>query len=292
MKLDLVYNPGSGRHQPVHIDQLKAAFQAEGFAVNTVLVRFTGTALSDDADLICVCGGDGTLNAVAASLRACHVDTPLCVFPAGTINLLARELRYSANVRHFAARVAKAFHQGRKNWRTSPLFAMGEVPVMTCLSCGPDSAAVALCSPRLKQRFGRFAYVVAALKLLRNWPQQKLQIQGELEDGKAFALSAEAIMVARGRYYAGPFRLSPLARLDSTGVEVLVMSRASRLRAGLFMLALALRIPPSALGLAQRLSARSVRIDGSTLPIQIDGDICEVSDLELKPTGRNILYCA
>jgi diacylglycerol kinase family enzyme len=61
------------------------------------------------ADLIMVCGGDGTLNTAVQPLMLArqHIDRlpPLCALPVGTANDLARELGISSRIEH-AARLA------------------------------------------------------------------------------------------------------------------------------------------------------------------------------------------
>ncbi|MBV1917184.1 MAG: hypothetical protein KUG65_03875 [Sphingomonadaceae bacterium] len=291
MKVDIACNPASGRHNPAQLAQLVEAFRTEGFEASLVPVTLEGITFSPDSDLVCVYGGDGTLNLVARSMGKSISDRPLCVFPAGTINLVARELGYCARPQRFARQVARAFRSGSGIWTNSPVFSLGEQPILSCLSCGPDSAAVAACSPALKSRLGRFAYAAAMFSLLWKWPRQELTISAELVDGEQIETTAEAVFVARSRFYAGSFRLSRRACISNPDLEIVVMPRASRIRTGLFALALLARIAPSALGLARVFSARSVRIDGAILPIQIDGDIVPLTKIDIRPSGSIARYC-
>ena len=92
MRLDLVYNPVAGSFRQGRLDALIAAFAARGATVTALPTTRDGAQLSGSADLVCVHGGDGTLRDTVQALGARAGEVPLCIAPAGTINLVAREL--------------------------------------------------------------------------------------------------------------------------------------------------------------------------------------------------------
>lgn len=290
--VNLVHNPTAGRYHSGLLARVAEAFAARGAQV---IQSATGPGgygkLAHDADLVCVFGGDGALGLVASAMAERLAAVPLCVYPAGTINLVARELGYARDPEKFAAQVLAAFARGAASWVRSPLFSCTGVPVMACLSSGPDSAAVARCSPALKARIGRFAYVIATVQLLWQWPRTAHAVSAQATDGRAICRTAEAVFVARGHYYAGPWSLASAARIDTADFHLIVMPRAGRVRTLLFALSVMSGIDPARIGLAEFHTVEKVTITGTSLPIQIDGDAIVVPAAEIKLTGETVLYC-
>ncbi len=292
MKLDLVYNPASGRFRQARLEALASALSARGFASRLVATRSDCVELSADAQLVCVYGGDGTLRQVVEALGERVEEVALCICPSGTINLVAREIGYRSDPGLFAAQLGEAWARGPACWLRSPLVTCAGVPVLACLSLGPDSAAVAAVSPVLKARIGRLAYLAAAGGLLWRWPRRRFAVRAELADGSWLEEQVEAAFVARGKFYAGPFTLSPRARLDSALIELVVMPRACRWRTAAFALAIMLGLPVERLGLARRHSVRWLEIAGEGLPLQIDGDTIAARSLRVAQSGLTARFCA
>src|SRR5580693_8734807 len=63
-------------------------------------------AVDESRQLVIVCGGDGTINEVVNGLACSQV--PLAVLPAGTANVLAKELGLPWNIEKAAALVARS----------------------------------------------------------------------------------------------------------------------------------------------------------------------------------------
>lgn len=288
IRLDLVYNPASGSFRGKRLHALRDALERAGFSPRLVATTPDGVTIAPDAQLVCVHGGDGAVRMAAQSLGERLATVPLAIAPAGTINLLARELGYAANPRRFAAQLAGAWQAGERCWLRSPVLTCNGQPVLACLSIGPDSCAVAGVSLALKSRIGRLAYPIAALSQLRRWPRAGISVQAKLADGSMIDASAEAVFIARGRFYAGPFSLSPAARLDAPGFELVLLEKAGRRRSLAFALAVAAGLSPVRFGLARIYSAGEVRLDGGAMPAQIDGDAIAPGPLTLKMSG----YCA
>lgn len=290
MKMDLVYNPAAGNFRPARLEALFAAFSARGVAVTPVASRVDGAWLSGEADIVCVHGGDGTLRDTVQALGAKAGRVPLAIAPSGTINLVARELGYARDPERLAAQVLAAWERGPETWVRAPLYRLGEMPVVACLSIGPDSHAVAQVSGELKKRLGRYAYVVAIMRQLRRWPREMMAISGELADGTPFACEAEAAIVSHGALYAGPFRLSPRAGLAADSVELITLRRSTRLGTLALSTAAMLRLPLDRSGLAEIRTARRVVFDRCVSPVQVDGDHIPDCAFAIGPSGMTLRY--
>lgn len=289
-RLDLVYNAHSGSFREDRLGALVEAFEEQGFTVTALETQADGVRLTGTAELICVHGGDGTLRDTIKAMIARGFDTPLCIARSGTINLVARELGYPSDPTSLAAMVARGWASGGSSWVSSPLFMMDEMPIASCLSLGPDSHAVARVSGVLKKRIGRLAYVMAMLGLLLDWPRRSIRLSGEMAGGELFTIEAEAAFVARGAFYAGPFRLSPGASLASEAVELVTLRRANRLRVLMFALAVMLRWPVNRFGIAEIRTVCRVGGESGRVPIQVDGDLVQANSLAIAPSGQSIRY--
>ncbi|MCA0909389.1 diacylglycerol/lipid kinase family protein [Qipengyuania gaetbuli] len=288
--LDLVYNPVSGSFSQAHLDALVAGLEAEGFSVTPMPTTAKGAQLSGGAEVICVHGGDGTLRDTVQALGDKAGDVPLCVAPSGTINLVARELGYARQPANFAAELRAAWDRGSEGWVHSPLYTLGEMPIVSCLSIGPDSHAVARIDGKLKKRIGRYAYVVALAQQMRDWPRDTMTISGELVSGESFEYEAEAAIVSHAALYAGPFRVSPEAALAADSVELITLTRSTRLGTIALSLAVMLRLPVARLGIAEIRSCRRIAFDRCVTPVQVDGDHMPDCAFAIGPSGMTLRY--
>jgi diacylglycerol kinase family enzyme len=290
MKLDLVYNPAAGSFRQSRLDALVRAFERRGAAVTALATTREGVRLSGAADLVCVHGGDGTLRDTVQALGSRAGDVPLCIAPAGTINLVARELGYARDPERLAAQVCAAWERGPESWTRAPLYTLGDMPVVACLSIGPDSHAVSRVSGALKRRIGRLAYLVAMLQVMRDWPRGTMAITGELADGTPFACEAAAVIVSHGALFGGPFRLSSSASLTADAIELIVLERPSRRRVAAFTVAAFARWPLDKLGLASFRTARRIAFDRCVSPVQVDGDHMPDCAYAIGPSGMTLSY--
>lgn len=297
MKVQLIHNPASGSHHELRLDILAQAFAACGATVTVGETRLDGQrTIGSDSDLLCVSGGDGTLGLVIAEMAGNAVDIPICVFPAGTVNLVARELGYSPDPELFAREVMTGFVAGSESRLRDPVVQTERAPVVACLSAGPDGVAVATHSPSWKKRIGKSAYALSFLKLFSRWPTNQFTLKATDKHGAATTFSSEAFYVAKGRYFAGPWTLSPSAFLGQEHFHLVALTKAGRFSFFRFMLRVAMGRDPSKLPFVQSMAARSVAIetDGashSTLAFQIDGDPMPEPPSEIRVTEQHIEYC-
>ena len=288
--LDFVYNPVSGSFDERRMAAFVSALEGEGFDVRPMPTTRDGAQLSGTADLVCVHGGDGTLRDVVQALGRRAGEVPLAIAASGTINLVARELRYPKKPAPFAKALRAAWDRGRESWLSAPLYTLGDMPVVSCLSIGPDSQAVARVSDELKGRIGRYAYVVALAQQMREWSRQPMTVRGELADGTSFETQAEAVIASHGALYAGPFRLSAKAALHADSIELVTLHRSTRLGTLALSTAAMLRLPIKRLGLADIRTVRRVEFDRCVLPVQVDGDHMPDCAYAIGPSGMALTY--
>lgn len=259
-----MFNPQSGSFSQSRLDRLGAAFADAGYTPTFAdSYREDFAQVAADADLICVVGGDGSLRDIISWLGAQEKLPPISVYPAGTINLVARELHYPADIALFVKRVTQPSQE-----RLHYFGMVNDARMLVCASVGPDSAAVASFSNNLKSRIGRFAYLAAFAKLLWRWPRCSLKV---LANGEAY--HCEAVFVLKGRYFAGPWRISRSADLTRPDFQLVLLPMARR--RDYFRLIL------SAIGPSVFISKSWIRIrtasakisSDEALPVQVDGDI-------------------
>lgn len=281
LKVVIAYNPASGSFSQSRLDKLSKAFLAAGYQpdlINSYSEEFIGAV--QNSDHVCVVGGDGTLREVIARLRNFSGLPPISVYPAGTINLVAREALYPAGIEKFVGRVVGG-HPPRSHY-------LGELsghPMLVCASVGPDSLAVSLATTGLKRLIGRFAYVVAFAKVLLRWPRHALTVSANGEE-----FGCEAAFILKGRYFAGPWQLSADADLRDPGFQLLLLPRARR-RDYLRLILSAIAFPRLASKRWIRLRTESVEITGdSALPVQADGDIVSALPITAHVQQRPVEY--
>jgi len=138
-------------------------------------------AVADGADVVLAAGGDGTVRAVAEGLRGS--DVALALLPAGTGNLLARNL--DMILTHMADSVDLAF--GGRDRRID----MGVVELdradgsteehsfLVMAGFGLDAKMIANARPELKARLGWIAYVDAVVRALTDTERVRLRFSAD-----------------------------------------------------------------------------------------------------------------
>ena len=262
--IQVIANPTSGGHKARRLAELVRAFEELGAAVHYAECRSSPPPIRADATHVCIAAGDGTVRHVAGLLARSGHSAALSIYPAGTINLLAREAGYPSRALDFA-RLVLTGEPCRRHYPVS----IGDGYFFACAGVGPDSLAVARVSAQLKRAIGRLAYGVAFLGLLARWRRHRIVLGcGERE------ITCEAFYVAKGRYYAGSWSFAPNARLDEPLLHVVALENARRRDYLLFVWTLFRGRDPALLANVTVLTCTSLRATASeALPIQADGDI-------------------
>ena len=251
--------------------QTVAALEQRGCIV---AVRYAGEGgfgledLARDAapgyDAIVAAGGDGTVDAVLNGLAAApqNAAVPFGLLPLGTVNLVAREIGMPRDPERLAAVIASG--PTRQVWPGR----IGERLFMVVASCGFDADTVAAVDPLLKMRFGRIAFVSALLKMLCLGRRRALSLRIDGQDARA-----AAVIVAKGRYYAGPFIVARGAAMAEPVLHAALFRSGSRT-------AVLRCLAAGACGVLHRLGEVEIRqcasltISGDDqAPVQADGEI-------------------
>ncbi|MEO9599182.1 diacylglycerol kinase family protein [Parasphingorhabdus sp.] len=297
MIVELIHNPASGTFDAFQLDLLAQAFQACGAEVRMGRTeKDGGFEIDPDCDLVCVSGGDGALRLVVASMVRAGLSKPLCIFPAGTVNLVAKELGYAGDPELFAREIMAGFLAEKTARLKAPLAASDEQPFVACISAGPDGQAVARHNPKLKKRIGGAAYAWSLIRLLGDWPKLRFSLAVELPDGEKTQLSSTAFYVIKAHHYAGNWTLAPAAHMGADIFYLISLTRARRRDFFRFLATIARGRDPATLDFVESLPVRRFTIAAENEPsrmasFQVDGDMLEEQPREISMTGTTVIYC-
>ena len=270
--VQLFYNPGSGAFSERKLHALANAIRAQDAQVILAPSADSDPALSPKATHICISGGDGTVRHVAAMLARCSSTLPVAIYPSGTVNLLAREGAAFSSLDEFV--------RGLLHGQTARLHfpvTFGPSVFFACAGVGPDSAAIGRLSPGLKRIFGRSAYAIAFTRLLWSWPRPRIELSANGQSWRC-----EAVYIAKGRYFAGPWSFAPKASVSDGLLHVLALKTARRRDYLQFIWAMALGRDPAKLENAIGFTCRALAIYcDESMPFQADGDIVATCPVEL-----------
>ncbi|HEX2490300.1 MAG TPA: diacylglycerol kinase family protein [Blastocatellia bacterium] len=229
--IPLIYNPTAGalRRDPGKIDRLTRALARQGIDVLLLPTNRAGDAtqltrqsVNDGAEVVVVCGGDGTINEAAQSLVG--TETALAVWPCGTANVLAREMRLpcdeNALSELIADRSARTISVGRAvkpetGWQRYFLLMAG---------IGLDATIVNGVDLGLKRLIGAGAYLASGLDYLARLPLTPFSI-----DLNGRRLESTFTVISNAASYAVCFTLAPGAEVDDDKLDVCVFNSRSRL---------------------------------------------------------------
>lgn len=227
LRLALLVNPCAGRNCGLAAAQAaEAVFRVAGWEVSRRVterpgdaVRLAREAAAEGFDLLCACGGDGTVSQALTGLLG--TGLPLGLIPCGTGNDFCRALGLPRD----PAQAARLALSGRP--RAIDLLEIngGRHWSFNVCGLGFDAAVAARMNRRRRTTGGLAAYLPAVLKeLLRYRPTaMRLTLDGELWEGPALLVA-----VANAQSYGAGMRIAPEARIDDGFLEVVVVGPLSR----------------------------------------------------------------
>ena len=247
----------------------EAGWSEPTWHLTTVQDSGTGQAHAaavEGADLVIVCGGDGTVREVCAELAGTGI--PVGIIPAGTGNLLARNLDVPLYVRS-AIDVALTGQDRAIDMVAVTGDEIEDSHFMVMAGMGFDAAIMEGVNEDIKQKVGWLAYVWSALKSLM-FPVTKVEIS--VDGGEPTTHRARTIVVGNVGYLQAGMPLLPDAAIDDGMLDVVILY-PRRFLSWLPIVWRVLAKRPRTDDTINRMTGRTVSIRAATAtPRQLDGD--------------------
>ncbi|MDR3079007.1 MAG: hypothetical protein LBU15_03135 [Rickettsiales bacterium] len=289
----LITNPLSRTYSLWAVHRFGGQLEKRGFAVQCFELtknQRVGDIIAlldpESTDLLALVAGDGTINSAlnALALRDDRERFRVAIVPAGTANLLSKELRTNSQRKSLGAIDSgrmKRLHMGK----VTTLGETGETTRYFALmaSAGFDSRAVSQVSEKLKSRLGGFAYIYEFFKIVTggNFGELETVVEGEMYRGVM-------VCVSNGRYYGVKIPTTS-SSLEDSCFDLLILRRIS--------------IPSLIHYMFTKKNNRNItKLTGKNCvtiattaknyPLQVDGDHCCTLPVRVESTGVYInVYC-
>ncbi|AXK44298.1 diacylglycerol/lipid kinase family protein [Brachybacterium saurashtrense] len=239
----------------------------------------TEQAVAEGADLVLAAGGDGTVRMVASVLAG--TDTRMGIIPAGTGNLLARNV--DVPLEDPSAAVVAAL-TGEDRWVDVGWLRVGDSVravraaerqiFLVIAGFGADAEMIGYTDPRMKKRIGWIAYVFGGIRTVLG---RSVDVVVQLPDESRYALKARTVLLGNVGRLPGGLVLMPDATIDNGQLEVVVAGW--RGAAGFSQVAAQVvnpRLRPrigAKLSTMERYLTTGIRVTTTKpQPVQLDGD--------------------
>ncbi|TWD83360.1 diacylglycerol kinase family enzyme [Kribbella amoyensis] len=225
-RVAVILNPIKVGDADVFRDTVGAALTKRGFDEPLWLetteddagVTMARRAIEETVDLVVVAGGDGTVRVACAELARTNI--PVAVLPAGTGNLLARNLGISLDLEAALGELL----DGAEQRIDSVLIEGDELTTdrfVVMAGLGLDAAIIADAPDELKKRVGWAAYVVSTLKNL-NHPFVKVEIV--VDDQPPVTRRARTVVIGNVGTLQANIPLLPEAAPDDGRIDAVVLA--------------------------------------------------------------------
>ena len=221
----VIFNPVSGKSDPEQRKKaISDALAEEGYTCQFIATTkeqgakaLAEQAIKEGADLLAVSGGDGTVMEALSALVG--TDIPIAVLPAGTGNLLSVNLGIPLTVPE-AVKVAlsgKPYALDLAKTTDGRHFAiMGGL--------GLDAQMIADTDRKAKDKMGKLAYFLAALK---NLPRQRSSFEITLDERRPIRRRAKTVLIANMGKIGGQLEAMPTASPHDGLLDVGILKTAT-----------------------------------------------------------------
>jgi diacylglycerol kinase (ATP) len=234
----LIYNPTSGRGRHRRFEEIEHAariLKDKGIAAELAPTTSPGAATSiarqaveQRRGMVIACGGDGTINEIVNGLAGSQV--PMALLPAGTANILAKELGIPWDIPRAARLIPDGTIRRIALGMASPMNGNHSAALsegryfLSVAGAGPDGAIVNGVDAKLKKSTGVLAYWAEGVRQLFTYGFPEMRIRSAGQERKA-----TIIVVGRTVNYGGPFKITTGANLFEDSFEFLTNTTRSRL---------------------------------------------------------------
>ncbi|MGE5672920.1 MAG: diacylglycerol/lipid kinase family protein [Mycobacterium leprae] len=289
-RVAVVYNPKSGRPRERErvisqfVQRLHQAGQdAQAYATQhpNHATQLAQQAIADGCDLVIAHGGDGTMNEVLQAVAG--TDATLGFWPGGTANVLAVEIGFPRDLNGVLRRVLNA------RTRQSTVGKANDRYFLLMTGIGLDAAVAAGVQPYLKERLGKGAFAVSAIRVIHEWNLPPLWV--ELEDGER--IEGRFIVAGNAHSYGGGFQFTPRAKLEDPHLDLCIFESGAKVDYIKYVLAAPFGAHLMLDGVTYR-KVRKARVMAGAdhnVPVQLDGEVAGALPLTLEsiPEGVKLL---
>jgi diacylglycerol kinase (ATP) len=266
----IIFNPVAGRRRAHLLWRVLDVLAANGVRLDLAETHRAGhaQALALEAarrgePMVVAAGGDGTIAEVANGLMGSAAS--LGVIPLGTANVLAHELGLSFAPRSVAA--ALAFGRTCTLW-PGQANGVDEVRLFVqMLGVGFDAHVVHNLPYPLKKMMGKGAYVLQSIRELGRYKFPKIRMR--IDD---IETEAASVIISKGRFYGGRFRLASDAVPGSPGFSVVLFDWSGPCSTMMYGAALPFNLLGRAPGVRHVRAQRIDFLQNEHVPAQTDGD--------------------
>lgn len=234
----LIYNLTSGRKRHRRFAEIEQAVRIlKDAGIRTELAPTTGPgtatnmarqAVEQQRGMVIACGGDGTINEIVNGLAKSNV--PMALLPAGTANILAKELGIPWDIPHASRLIPGGTVRRIALGIAVPTDGNGSDAMprdgryfLSVAGAGPDGAVVNGVHADLKKSTGVFAYWFEGMRQLLTYNFSEIRVRSCGRER-----TATIIVVGRTVNYGGPFKITTNANLFEDSFEFVTNSRRSR----------------------------------------------------------------
>lgn len=176
--------------------------------------RLTRLAVEEGYDVVCVLGGDGTVNEAVNGLAG--TDMPLAIIPTGTVNVLAMELGIPLD----PPDAVKLLGSGSVSWIDLGL--AGERYFGLMAGVGMDAAVVASLNPTMKKALKEAAFAVQGLATYLRTDEPLIRVTSEER-----TIEGYFAVFGNSSNYSGAFGITPFADMRDGLLDVCVLKDKS-----------------------------------------------------------------
>lgn len=236
-------------------------------------------AVEQEVNLVLAAGGDGTVRLVSAGLSGTNI--PLAILPAGTGNLLARNLGVPLDESD-ALEVAFAGNPRRIDLVKVAIDAGEPEHFAVMAGMGADAAIMNETNPELKKIVGPAAYFIAVASSINRPP---FECHVSVDDSEAVTTQASLAMVGNVGMLQGNIQLLPDAQPDDGQLDVIVAS-PKRMADWARIAGSVISGQDDPKEIARATGSRVAFRTDSRIPYQLDGDTageCSTMVAEVEP---------
>ncbi|MBQ9572036.1 MAG: diacylglycerol kinase [Acidaminococcaceae bacterium] len=246
-------------------------------------------AAREQCDWVIIAGGDGTVRAFIEDMLRLDYRPYISVFPAGTVNLIAKELSLRNEPGRWVHRALKGFVYPFYTARAN-----GNI-FLTVASVGFDSLVVDNVGALQKRLLNKFAYVLQGTQLIRRelvFSDWRYAFRVRFDDEQEWH-SGSSIIVGKSRYYAGRYNLFQDAALSLPYLHAAVFPGNKRADILKYASLIALESLSLDKGILCR-RAKKIEIESlhilEDFPVELDGDVVAATPLKLEIIEEPLLY--